>query len=444
VIHYFKVLQPMPGWKLFVHTNGPKKTDFRNFDHTPVFGLHPVSRWKPGQIVRDRHTIRLPPGTSYSHVRVYVGIWRGRQRLEVRSGKSDGENRLLAARIPVGRKAGSGRARARGVAKGDLPTYVVRRATGAITVDGKATEADWERALSTGPWPDSLKGEPKEPRTEAKLLWDEKHLYVFFKAADRDVWAKVTERDDPKLWTEQAFELYLDADGNGATYVELQVNPRGAVFDAYLPRKGQVQSDWQSGLKARAVVDGTLDDRKDEDQGWQVELALPWPAVRGRDTAELRLPPRVGDAWRANLYRTDRPRKGALQAWAWSPPRRPSFHVLDRFGTLVFGDPQGKTRAGAAAATGDAASRPAAGMRPAAGPGAGMRPAAARRGAGMRPAAVRRGAGMRPAAAGPGAGMRPAAAGRGAGMRPAAAGPGVGMRPAARAAGMRPSTGGNP
>jgi hypothetical protein len=419
VIHYFKVLQPMPGWKLFVHTNGPKKSDFRNFDHTPVFGLHPVARWKPGQIVRDRHTIRLPPNTAYSHVRLFVGIWRGRQRLEVRSGKSDGENRLLAARIPVGKRQGTNRTRpaARGAAERPA-RYVVRRARGAITVDGRADEPAWKQAPATAPWRDSLEGEPKEPRTEAKLLWDDQHLYVFFKAADKDVWAQVTKRDDPKLWTEQAFELLLDADGNGATYVELQVNPRGVVFDAYLPRKGQTQAGWQSGAKVEAVVDGTLDKRDDEDRGWQVELALPWSAVRGRDTTPLRLPPRVGDRFRANLFRTDRPRQGKLQAWAWSPPRRSTFHALDRFGTLVFGDAHGRIDVKAEGQT-DAPAQGGDTARP-----------AARRAAARRPAA-RRAAARRPAA-------RRAAARRPATRRPAA------RRPATRRPAARRAAGGTP
>ena len=135
----------------------------------------------------------------------------------------------------------------------------------------------------------------------------------------------------------------------------------------------------EDGLRAKVVVRGTLNKRDDEDQGWDVELAIPWKAVRGRDAAKLRLPPQPGDRFRANLLRTDRPKKGALRAWAWSPPRKPTFHALDRFGTLVFGDAEGKTASKAR----PAAMRPAA-MRPAA-----MRPAA------MRPAAMRPAGGMR-------------------------------------------------
>ena len=70
--------------------------------------------------------------------------------------------------------------------------------------------------------------------TEAKLLWDKKNLYIGFDNTDDDVWSDLTKRDD-KLWTEEADEVMIDADGNGRTYIELQVAPNGNIFDTYLP-----------------------------------------------------------------------------------------------------------------------------------------------------------------------------------------------------------------
>ena len=82
----------------------------------------------------------------------------------------------------------------------------------------------------------------------------------------------------------------------------------------------------------------------DKDQGWQAELAIPLVAARGRSKAALTLPPTVGQVWRANLFRTDKPAKGGLKAWAWSPPLRSTFHALDRFGELVFADAKGRIK----------------------------------------------------------------------------------------------------
>src|SRR6185503_13956236 len=118
------------------------------------------------------------------------------------------------------------------------------------------------------------------------LLWDNKFLYVAFDNQDSDIWTSLTKRDD-KLWTQEADELMIDADGNGKTYVELQVAPNGTVFDTYLPEY-----------------------RKYEDavKGWTVELAIPLADVKGLDKATgLKIPPAVGDTWRFNMFRMDAP-----------------------------------------------------------------------------------------------------------------------------------------
>ena len=56
---------------------------------------------RDGQIIRDEHTIRLPPTWAHDKMKVYVGIWRGNERMPVLSGEKDPEGRLLAATIPV-------------------------------------------------------------------------------------------------------------------------------------------------------------------------------------------------------------------------------------------------------------------------------------------------------------------------------------------------------
>jgi len=138
-------------------------------------------------------------------------------------------------------------------------------------------------------------------------------------------------------------ELMIDADGNGATYIELQVNAAGAIFDSYLPRYRQNQNDWESGMKAAVSVQGTVNKRNDKDKGWTVELALPLASVVGRSTAKVAIPPTIGTTWRANMFRMEVPKGRARMAMAWSPPLKGDFHVLNRFGALVFGDANGKT-----------------------------------------------------------------------------------------------------
>ena len=143
----------------------------------------------------------------------------------------------------------------------------------------------------------------------------------------------------------------IDADGNGKTYVELQVAPNGNIFDTYLPERRKYEDtidpklkpfSWNSKMTAKVHVDGTLNKREDQDKGWTVELAIPLEDVKGMDQSSgVKLPPSPGDVWRINMFRMDVPQGKPQQASGWSPPLVGDFHALDKFGDLVFGDANG-------------------------------------------------------------------------------------------------------
>jgi hypothetical protein len=344
--HYWKLVTP-PGqdWRTFTHLNGGPKA-FINADHAPVKGKYPVGSWKAGEIIRDQHTVRLPAAWASPTVEVYVGLWRGQSRMPVKAGPHDAEGRVLAAAIPVGVKPPEARKR-----------YVARLVTKAPKIDGKLDDAAWAAAPSTGPFVNTMTGAEVAQRTEAKLLWDKKFLYIGIDNVDSDVWAKLDKRDD-KLWTEEADEIMIDADGNGRTYIELQVAPNGNVFDTYLPERRKYEDSidpkakpfsWNSKMVAKVRVDGTLNKREDQDKGWTAEIAIPLEDVKGMDAQSgLQLPPAPGNVWRLNMFRMDVPQGKPQQAAGWSPPMVGDFHALDRFGELVFGDAQGNVAPAAA------------------------------------------------------------------------------------------------
>jgi choline-sulfatase len=98
---YFEVARrPPPGWRLFFHLDGPGGT--RNLDHVPVDGLMPLERWRPGQRIRDRQRIVVPPGTPPGVYTLYVGAFRGGARLPVGPpALSDGKDRLRVLSFTV-------------------------------------------------------------------------------------------------------------------------------------------------------------------------------------------------------------------------------------------------------------------------------------------------------------------------------------------------------
>jgi len=374
--HYWKVVAPAnDGWRIFTHLDGPNNNPFINVDHAPVKGKYPVSQWKAGEIIRDEQNIRLPPNWQHPQLFVYTGLWKpGIGRMPIKSGAHDSDGRVLAATLTV-----------QGATKPVVAArkrYVARMVGKPIKVDGKLDEAAWTDAPSTGPFVNTVTGAPVDQKTEAKLLWDNKFLYVSFNNTDSDIWSNLTKRDD-KLWTQEADELMIDADGNGKTYVELQVAPNGNVFDTYLPeyRKYEDSIDpkkkpysWNSKMNVKVHVDGTLNKRDDQDKGWTVEMAIPLEDVRGMDKEAAKLPPTAGDTWRINMFRMDVPAGKQQQASGWSPPMVGDFHALDKFGDLVFADEKGNVPVKAAAV--QVAGRPAP-LTSAGGPG-GKVPAAMR------------------------------------------------------------------
>lgn len=341
--HYWKVKQAVPGWRIFVHLQDPKNQGkyFVNADHKPIQGRYPASMWKPGEIIRDMHKITLRGNWDAPEVNVYVGLWKGKLRLKPK-GKQDGQNRLVAAtlKIAVDKRAASRKAPPK------VKRLVAFKSEAPVKIDGKLDDAVWAKTPSTGAFVDTLTGAPALFKSEAKVAWDDKFLYIAFENVDDDVWSSLKKRDD-KLWTQEAVEVFIDANGDGKDYVELQVNPLGTIFDSYLVSYRKNDNAWNSKLVAAVKVDGTLNKRDDKDKGWTVEMAIPWVDTKGKGTYALQLPPKVGDIWRLNFFRMEVPQKRSQLAAAWSPPLVGDFHKLDRFGQVVFADVAGKYPASA-------------------------------------------------------------------------------------------------
>jgi hypothetical protein len=266
-----------------------------------------------------------------------TGPDKGEERMAVKSGPRN-ENRVLAGSEPMN------------VRNVPIKRYIATKIGRPIKLDGKLDEAMWKAAPSTGAFVEIMTGNPGGVTTEAKLLWDNKNLYIGFENADSDVWAQHTERD-ARLWTQEAVDVMIDADGNGKTYIDLQVAPNGTIFDTYLPAYRKYEDslgpnrkpyDWDSKLKAAVKVDGTLNKRDDQDRGWTVEIALPLVDANGMEKPGAKTPPAVGDMWRINMYRLDSPKDKDKIAVVWSAPMVGDFHKLDRFGELVFGDEKGE------------------------------------------------------------------------------------------------------
>lgn len=210
------------------------------------------------------------------------------------------------------------------VAVDTQPTRVPAvRATVAPSIDGQLDEACWQQEGTT--LVDSLAGEPWSGKAgDVRLAWDDTYLYAAAAFADRDVWSTMLTHDDP-LWKEEVFELFVFGRREAKRYLELQVSPRGVTFDAKFESYRKGQTDWDSAWKTAVQLRGTLDNRKDRDQGWSVEVAVPWAEICALTPTPC--PPRPGTRVSINAFRFERPEGKATVGLALSPTRAPDFHA---------------------------------------------------------------------------------------------------------------------
>ena len=329
---YWKCLDEMTeDWMIFVHIDSYMGHQYRlNLDHHPVQNLYNSKRWKKGEIIRDVQKARFPADFPGGDATIWIGAWRGEFRLRVLEGvATDGSDRIKMGVVTVKGKAGAG-----------LPRLKAFKATGEIKVDGVLDEVDWVKTRLSGKFRQSGGAGFPARETRVRLLWDEKNLYLGFDAKDKDI-KSTFDKDDANLWEQDVVEVFLDPDGDGKTYYELQVSPANKVFDAYFPT---YRSDLEEARKFKAKmrtavkVDGTLNNNDDEDKGYTVEMAIPIDSLEHLPGK----PPKVGDVWRMNMFRFDFPKQGPALACAWSPPIVGDFHTLHKFGFVTLAGSKGE------------------------------------------------------------------------------------------------------
>lgn len=175
-----------------------------------------------------------------------------------------------------------------------------------IRIDGFLNEPAWRKA---GALEFILPVSHKKPisKTEGRVLWDRNCLYVGFKAYDKDVWGYFKKRDS---WTfkEDALEVFFKTGVQEECYYNFEINALGTIYDAFSLKSGAGGKDlhrWSKwnckGIKVGIHIEGTLNNPEDEDEYWQMEVAIPFkslPTLKGK-------PPKSGDVWMFHLSRYD-------------------------------------------------------------------------------------------------------------------------------------------
>lgn len=221
-------------------------------------------------------------------------------------------------------------------------SYVAPEAKGAMVIDGRADEPDWQAA----PWAVGfvdITGDPaKAPiySTRAKLLWNDEALYVFAELEEPFVTATLTNRDDV-VWKDNDFEIFIDPDGDGENYYEFEFNALNTAFDLFLVRpynlsRGTyVLHHWDAkGLESAVSVRGTLNDARDRDRGWSLEVKLPNESLANG----FEKPLAAGRTIRVGFSRVEWLNQEREENWTWGPTGEVNMHLPHRWGIVRLGD----------------------------------------------------------------------------------------------------------
>jgi hypothetical protein len=232
-------------------------------------------------------------------------------------------------------------------------TYHCRRANSPIQVDGTPNEPAWRRAAWTPLFIDiegSAKPKPRF-RTRAKMLWDDQYFYIAAQLEEPHLWA--TYRDhDSVIFHEHDFEVFLDPDGDTRDYFEFEINVLNTTWDLHLNKPyrfgGKADNGWEiPGLRSAVRAQGTINNPRDRDRGWTLEIAFPWSAFNRGPRPPV--PPQTGESWRVNFSRVEwqlRVVDGRYEKvpgtkednWVWSPQDAVNMHVPEKWGVVRFVD----------------------------------------------------------------------------------------------------------
>jgi WD40 repeat protein len=232
--------------------------------------------------------------------------------------------------------------------------YVAYRASTPLPFDGRLEEGPWKDA----PWTDDfvdIEGEKRlKPRfrTRAKMLWDGHCLYIGAELEEPHVQGTFTKHDSYIFHEDNDFEVFVNPDGNNHNYAELEMNALNTTWDLRLRRPYRdgvkPEDEWDiPGLKTAVHVNGTINNPRDTDQGWVVEIAIPWEIVHALNEKRRAAMPRDGEQWRINFSRVEwrwdiakgkyvRRKDRREDNWVWSPQGVVNMHQPETWGYVQF------------------------------------------------------------------------------------------------------------
>ncbi len=148
-----------------------------------------------------------------------------------------------------------------------------------IIIDGELSESVWQSpGFSNFIQNEPQNGEQPSEKTEIWVVYDARHFYIAARLSDSEpdkIISRLGRHDDmvESDWFTVALDPYFDR----LSGYEFSVNPAGSRIDAQLSSDIMKNYSWDGIWQAAAKI---------TDQGWQVEIAIPFSELRFQKASE--------------------------------------------------------------------------------------------------------------------------------------------------------------
>lgn len=184
--------------------------------------------------------------------------------------------------------------------------YPVVYANVAPVIDGKLNDPVWRAAVRLQPLFEYNLFGVRVDVADIRLAWDTQCLYVAYAVQDKDLTANETERD-AILCRADVAELFVKPpvrDRYEYELYEFEFNLWNVIWDIHFagyggdgtPGVARFSKPFNPDIRVKAEVKGTINDWTDVDEGYTVEVAIPWTAFARSAPGGVK----AGDVWKFN------------------------------------------------------------------------------------------------------------------------------------------------
>ncbi|OQA01959.1 MAG: hypothetical protein BWY69_01224 [Planctomycetes bacterium ADurb.Bin401] len=176
------------------------------------------------------------------------------------------------------------------------------------------------------------------PKVQAKVLYDNANMYVFFKVEDQYVKAIYNNLHDPVCKDSCAEFFFTPGEDTSRGYFNIEINCGGTMLMHYQTAKGEntkkILEQHCKQIKIKSSMPRIVEPEITAPTAWTIQYSVPFEILK--EYAKFSAPA-GGDKWRANFYKcADKTSHPHWLTWSKVELPKPDFHRPEFFGTLVF------------------------------------------------------------------------------------------------------------